>query len=312
MKVLITGASGFVGQHLISVLKDSHSIVGTVNNGPPDASDNIVFEKLDITDKTQVFDLLNRHRPDAIVHLAAISITWSENPEEIFKINFDGTFNIYDSIVKISQKEPYSPKILFASSGTIYGKAKKAESINEDTEIKPLNFYSTSKACADRLSYQYSKSYKLQIAIIRSFNLSGPGQHLGFFIPDMCSQIAKIEKDPSKNIIEVGNLESVRDFLDVRDAVLAYKALIEGNYENGDVFNLCSGVGRKMQDILDTLISKSTKEIKIETNPSRIQKADIPVFVGNNQKLKMLTGWEPKFDFNLTLNDTLDYWRKKA
>lgn len=312
MKVLVTGASGFVGQHLLDILKTNHSIVGTVNDNLPDSSENISFEKLDITQKDQVFEILNRHRPDVIVHLAAISITWSENPEEIFKINFDGTFNIYDSIIKIAQKEPYSPKVIFASSGTIYGKADHPESITEDTEIKPLNFYSTSKACADRLSYQYSKSYKLPIAIVRSFNLSGPGQNLGFFIPDMCSQIAQNEKDPSQDTLEVGNLESIRDFLDVRDAVQAYKALIEGDYENGEVFNLCSGVGRKMQDILDTLVALSNKEVKIETNPSRIQKADIPVFVGNNQKLKSVTGWEPKISFEQTLKDTLDYWRKKT
>lgn len=312
MKILITGASGFVGQHLIDVLKATHSIIGTVNNNLPSSFENVSFEKLDITQKDQVFDLLNKHRPDVIVHLAAISITWSENPEDIFKINFDGTFNIYDSIIKIAQKQPYSPKVIFASSGTIYGKAKNSELINEDTEIKPLNFYSTSKACADRLSYQYSQTYNLPIAIVRSFNLSGPGQHLGFFVPDMCSQIAKIERDPSQDTIEVGNLESIRDFLDVRDAALAYKALIEKDYTSGEVFNLCSGNGRKMQDILNTLISLSTKEIKIGINPSRIQKSDIPIFVGDNQKLRTLTDWEPTIDFDQTLKDTLDYWRQRA
>lgn len=311
MKILVTGASGFVGQHLISVLKDSYSIIGTVNDGPPESSSGLIYEKLDVTDKTQVFGLLNKHRPDAIVHLAAISTTWSENPEEIFKTNFDGTFNIYDSIVKIAQRKPYSPKVIFASSGTIYGKAKNPKSINEDTEIKPLNFYSTSKSCADRLSYQYSQSHKLKVVVIRSFNLTGPGQNLGFFVPDMCSQIAKIEKYPSKNTVEVGNLDSVRDFLDVRDAVLAYKALIEIDYENGEVFNLCSGVGRKMEDVLNTLISLSNKEVKIKVDPLRIQKSDIPIFIGNNQKLKRLTGWKPRINFDQTLKETLEYWREK-
>ena len=310
-KLLLTGANGFVGQHLISTLGDDYKVIGIVHNSNLEDSENVKYESGNILDRGFLEDLIKKHQPDSILHLAAIAPTWTQDPENIFKINLVGTLNLYLAIENQKKESGLDPKIIYVSSAEAYGKTTNPELITETNPFFPANYYGTSKVAADRLSYQMSQSSKLRITIIRPFNHTGPGQMKGFFVPDMASQIVDIENS-DKSEIMVGNLESIRDISDVRDIVAGYKAVLETETVPGEAYNLCSGKGTKMQDILDILLSKAKKEIKIVEDPKRMRPSEVPITVGDNSKIKELTGWEAKMPLDQTLEDTLNYWRAKA
>lgn len=310
-KLLLTGANGFVGQHLISALQNSYQVIGIVHKSDLKSSENVKYENGNILDRGFLEDLIKKYQPDSVVHLAAIAPTWTQDPENIFKINLIGTLNLYLAIENQKKQNGIDPKIVYVSSAEAYGKTTNPEKITEDNPFFPANYYGASKVAADRLSYQMSQSSKLRIVIIRPFNHTGPGQLKGFFVPDMASQIVELENS-DKNELMVGNLESIRDISDVRDIVEGYKRILETDPAPGEAFNLCSGKGTKMQDILNMLLSKAKKEIKIVEDPKRMRPSEVPITVGDNSKFKSLTGWEPKIPLDQTLEDTLNYWRTGA
>jgi GDP-4-dehydro-6-deoxy-D-mannose reductase len=309
-KVLITGSEGFVGQHLVSQLKGKYSIVGLSHTEQLQSEENLEYINGDVLDKNRVYEILNQHKPDAIIHLAAIAQTWKIDSQLVFNINFFGTLNLYENISKIKDSDPsFNPKVLYISSADVYGKTKNADNITEDSPFYPANHYAVSKIAADRLSYQFSLNGKLNVVIVRPFNHTGPGQRKGFFVPDMISQIVELEKNSENNQLMVGNLESVKDFLDVRDVVAAYEAILEKDIEPGTAINVCSGKGVKFRDVLDMIINISGKQITLKDDPERMRPSEVPLLIGNNQKLKELTGWEPNYNLEQTLKDTLEFWR---
>ena len=310
-KLLLTGANGFVGQHLISALGNDYKVIGIVHNSNLEDSENVKYENGNILDRGFLEDLIKKHQPDSVLHLAAIAPTWTQDPENIFKINLVGTLNLYLAIENQKKESGFDPKIIYVSSAEAYGKTTNPELITETNPFFPANYYGSSKVAADRLSYQMSQSSKLRITIIRPFNHTGPGQQKGFFVPDMASQIVEIENS-DKSEIMVGNLESIRDISDVRDIVAGYKAILETETTPGEAYNLCSGKGTKMQEILDILLSKAKKEIKIVEDPKRMRPSEVPITVGDNSKFRELTGWEAKMPLDQTLEDTLNYWRARA
>ncbi len=308
-KLLLTGANGFVGQHLISILPD-YKIVGVVHNSNLESSENVKYENGNILDRGFLEDLIKKYQPDSIMHLAAIAPTWTQDPENIFKVNLLGTLNLYLAVESQKKASGVDPKIIYVSSAEVYGKTTNPESINEENPFFPANYYGSSKVAADRLSFQMSQSAGLRITIARPFNHTGPGQLKGFFVPDMASQIVELEKS-EKNELMVGNLDSIRDISDVRDIADAYKKLIELDTKPGEAFNLCSGKGTKMKDILEILLSKAKKEIKIVDDPKRMRPSEVPITIGDNSKFRDLTGWEAKIPMEQTLEDTLEFWRSK-
>ena len=183
------------------------------------------------------------------------------------------------------------------------------ELINEDYPFFPINHYASSKASADRVSYDYTKSRGLNIIIVRAFTHTGPRQKLGFFVPDMASQIAQLEHSTHKKEISVGNLEATRDYLDIKDVVRAYKLVIQKDIPSGTALNVCSGKGIQVKQILEMLLSFSKKKITLKIDPSRMRPSDVPVFIGDYSRLHSFTGWEPTVDLRETLQATLNYWR---
>lgn len=309
-KLLLTGANGFVGQHLISILGDDYQVTGIVHNSNLESSERVRYESGNILDRGFLEDLIKKYQPDSILHLAAIAPTWTQDPENIFKINLIGTLNLYLAVENQKKSTGVDPRIVYVSSAEAYGKTINPEKINEDNPFFPANYYGASKVAADRLSYQMSQSAKLKITIVRPFNHTGPGQQKGFFVPDMASQIVELEKSDQNELL-VGNLESIRDISDVRDIAEGYKLILEADTTPGEAFNLCSGVGTKMKDILDKLISHAKKDIKVVEDPKRMRPSEVPITVGDNSKFKALTGWEAKVPLDQTLEDTLNYWRAK-
>lgn len=310
-KILVTGANGFAGQHLIRILEPDYQIIGIINKSNLEGSGNMQYVSGNILDRGFLKDLVKKYQPEKVIHLAAIAPTWSQDPENIFKINLVGTLNLYLAIEDEKKSSGFDPKIVYVSSAEVYGKTPNPEKITEQNLFFPANYYGTSKVAADRLSYQMSQSSKLNLVILRPFNHTGPGQLQGFFVPDMASQIVKIENDPGKSEIMVGNLESIRDISDVRDIVQGYKRILETDAPGGEAFNICSGVGIKMKELLDKLLSLAKKPIKIVEDPKRMRPSEVPTTVGDNSKFRRLTGWEPKIPIDQTLQDTLEYWRQK-
>lgn len=307
--IFITGAGGFVGQHAIELLSNRYHILGLLHPKRPLKTKGVTYIDGDIQDQNLIEEIILKNKPSVILHLAAKAATWSTDPKDVLQVNFFGTLNLYQSILKAKLQSSYDPKILFISSAEVYGKSSNPDSINELDPFFPSNLYGVSKVCGDRLSYQYSQTHKLKIVVLRPFNHIGPGQQKGFFVPDMCAQIAEAEKDPQKNDILVGNLESVRDILDVRDVVSAYQKVIESDFSPGEAYNICSGKGVKMSDILETLLSKATKKLTIKKDDTRLRASDIPIHIGNNQKFSSTFNWTPVHPLEKTLKETLDYWR---
>jgi GDP-4-dehydro-6-deoxy-D-mannose reductase len=301
-KALVTGANGFVGSHLIKTLSD-YSIVGIVKEGNPESLENVQYVSGDITDQENVISILSEHKPELIFHLAGIAPTWVKDAQLLFDVNFFGTLNIYQAVVKLKEQDPgYNPKILYVSSSDVYGNSESK--ITEDAPLQPLNLYATSKVAADRLSYQYATCNGLKIVIVRPFPHIGPRQAPGFFIPDMMIQIEKIKKGEQQELM-VGNLEAIRDYTDVRDVVRAYKMLLESDFNPGDVFNVCSGEGIKIKDLLDKLLSHIGQPITVKTDSERLRTSEASVRVGDNTKLIQKTGWKPENTLDQTLMDII-------
>lgn len=313
-KILITGALGFVGNYLLSeFLNDkNYQVFGTYLNDEhlknSKFTSSVIFEKINLINSESVFNLLEKIKPDGIFNLAAFSSVKEsfENPWAVFENNLKSELNILEGLRK---NKLLDTKTILVSSSEIYGYINpKYLPINENAPIAPINPYAISKATCDFLGYQYFVSYKMPIVRARPFNHIGPGQTEGFVISDFAKQIAMIEKGLIEPIIKVGNLETKRDFTDVRDMALAYKLLFEMG-KAGEVYNLGAGVSYKISDILNLLLSFSKKEISIVIDSNKLRPTDMKDNVCDNSKFTSLTNWKIKISIEKTLEETLDYWR---
>ena len=313
LKVFISGATGFVGRHLIDLLSSpDYEIFRTSFPEKPEAESrggkkNIFY--LDIRSEEDVFESVKRAKPDWIFHLAAVSNvkhSWVKRRETL-ETNIMGTFYLFEAVRKFVPKA----RVLFISSSDVYGGLSPTKKeLREEDSFHVVNPYAFTKVSGEILSKFYVQVENLDIIIARSFPHTGPGQSPDFVCSDWAYQIARIEKGSSEPVIKVGNLNVKRDFTDVRDMVRAYVLLIEKG-RRGEDYNVCSGRAVSLRDILDLLLSFSSKKIEAQVDPSKLRKADIPLLLGNNQKIKEETSWEPKILLKQSLRDLLEYWRKK-
>ena len=315
MKVLITGIAGFAGSYLAEeVLKKGDEVFGIClacesleNVAKIKKQIRILHE--DITDLDQISRRVKKINPDQIYHLAALSSVGESfsKPVEMIENNFRGTLNLLEIIRKLK----WPTRILIAGSCDMYGIVKPEETpIKEERSLLPVSPYGVSKAAGDLLAYQYFKSYGVNVIRARAFNHTGPGQRTGFVIPDLASQIARIEKSHLSPVLKVGNLSSQRDLSDVRDVVRAYTALMAKG-KAGEAYNICMQKAYSIEHMLNILCSLSKKRISIQIDEKRNRPAEIPILSGNNSKIKKATGWKPKIPIEKTLEDTLTYWRGK-
>lgn len=313
MRILITGAGGFVGRHLsahIGSVQPRARLTGTTLF-PSDLVHEAVSEqfRIDLTDYAQVQELLARCRPQAIYHLAAQAFVPRsfEDPWDTLENNIRGQLNLIQACLDLA----IQPRILIVSSAEIYG-ASEPESLplSEDTAIRPTNPYSVSKVAQDMLGLQYFLSHDLPIMRARPFNHIGPGQNERFVAPAFARQIAAIEEGQSEAVIYVGNLESKRDFTDVRDIVRAYHLIVKRG-QPGEAYNIASGVARSIRQLLDTLLGLTKIEIEVRADPARLRPVDVPEIRGDSSKLHRHTGWQPGRSFEETLRDVLADCRQR-
>jgi GDP-4-dehydro-6-deoxy-D-mannose reductase len=314
-KILITGVTGFAGnylaEHLFSVggydvsgtylLEDSLGSVGNIK-------DKLTLIKADLSEEKSVFKIVEDVKPDVIFHLAALTSPADsfKNPIATLNNNISLEVNLLEAIRRFNLLDT---KILITSSADVYGRvAKENLPIDEETPLMPTNPYSVSKIAQDYLGLSYFLAYKLKIIRVRPFNHIGPRQSPNFVVSAFAKQIAEIEKNKREPYLLVGNLDSRRDFTDVRDMVKAYVLAIEkGN--DGDVYNLGSGVSYEISDVLNKLISLSSSRIGIRKDSALLRPSDDPELVCDSSKFNKLTGWKSQIPIETTLKDTLDYWR---
>lgn len=310
-KILITGATGFAGTHLLDLLsKGSDELYGTYINEKKDEYENVTQLKLDLNSKEEVEKIIGEIKPDVIYHLAATASAADSfaHPYETINNNINSQLNLLEAVKK---SELLDTKMLIVSSGEVYGLVSKEDlPIDEETPFNPTNPYAVSKLSQDYLALQYFHAYKLKTIRVRPFNHVGARQSPNFVVSSFAQKIVEIEKGKRDPIMIVGNLEAKRDFTDVRDMVRAYHLLIEKG-EVGDVYNAGSGTSHKISDILNMMLDLSPrgKDIKVEVDRKLFRPLDNPDLVCDYSKLKKATGWEVEIDIQQTLKYTLDYWR---
>lgn len=314
MCILITGATGFVGAHLRDYLQKhtDWEIVGSVypEAPPPPTNAREHLLNMDLRDRDATLRILETHRPEYIIHLAAQSHvpTAYKDPWDTLDNNIRGQLNLLEACRTLALK----PRILVIGSGEEYGRADAAAlPLTEDHPLRPENPYSVSKVAQDVMGYQYYISFGLAVMRMRPFNHIGPGQSPRFVLPAFASQVAEIEAGLQEPVLRVGNLEPARDFTDVRDVVRAYHlALLHG--APGDVYNVASGIPHTIQSLVDRLCALATVDIRIEIDPERYRPADVPIIYGSAAKLQRDTGWQPEIPFEQTVQDVLEEWRAKT
>lgn len=313
--ILVTGASGFVGPHLLPALARRWPSVlhATVCRHVSQVPGNAYqWHSLDIADAQQVTALVRSLRPDAVIHLAAQSHvpTSFQNPVHTWRVNLKGTLNLLESL------RCYSPntRLLYVSSSDIYGGAFGAGSpVTENAALQPLNPYAASKAAADLAAYQYAQSENLPIIRARPFNHTGPGQDERFVLSSFANQIARIERGKQPPVIETGNLAAQRDFLDVQDVINAYISILAMPLEQyrGQAYNIAAGQSVAINELLQRLLSLAHDDITIRPDPARQRPTDIPRVAANTQAIQEATGWAPAISIDAMLQRLLDGCRRQ-
>lgn len=315
-KVLITGITGFVGIHFATHLlsQENYKIVGTYRSESGLASlgtlkDHVQLQQVDLNDMQAVESLIFSEKPDYIFHLAAQASPAKSfsSPVETLTNNIESEFSLFDTVKKHNL---HDTRVVIVSTGEIYGAVTPADlPIDEDTPMRPVSPYAVSKITQDYLALQYHLAHKIDVVRIRPYNHIGPGQKAGYVVADFVKQVVEIEKGKKEPVISVGNLHAKRDFTDVRDIVKAYELAMRLG-KSGDVYNLGSGQSRKIDDILQLLLSLSSKKITVSVDTSRFRPIDVPEIVCDYHKFHQLTGWKPEIPFEKTIQDILDYWRQ--
>lgn len=314
LRILITGAGGFVGNHLAERLAGLHpsaTLCGSTLLPGETVSPAIALSRqVDLKNAQKVRDLLAEFAPDVIFHLAAQAFVPRsfEDPWETLENNIRCQLNIIQACLELDLR----PRMVIISSAEIYGAVSPEQlPLDERAAIRPTNPYSVSKVAQDMLALQFHLSHGLPIMRARPFNHIGPGQNTRFVAPAFALQIAKIEAKQQAPFIYVGNLEAKRDFTDVRDIARAY-AMIADQGQPGQAYNVASGQAKSARQILNYLLELSDIDISIRVDPARLRPVDIAEIRGDAAKLRRDTGWQPQFTLEDTLKDVLTDCRQRV
>src|SRR3989338_518921 len=312
---LITGITGFAGSHLAELLlKEDVEVHGiqrwrSKSDNIEAIKDKIQFHEADLLDAHSLYTVIDEVKPNYIFHLAAQSYVQSSwaSPSNTLEVNIIGTVHLFEAV----RKSGLPLAIQIACSSEEYGKVMPDEvPISEGNPLRPLSPYAVSKLAMDYLGYQYFESYGIKIIRTRGFNHTGPRRGDVFAESTFAKQIAEIEKGKKEPVVYVGNLDAKRDYTDVRDMVRAYYLSVE-KCKPGEVYNIATGTGWRVGDVLDMLLKKSTAKIKIIHDPTRMRPSDVEVLVGDSTKFRNATGWKPVIPFEKTMEDLLNYLREK-
>ena len=305
-RVLITGASGFVGRRLTARLAALDGLELFPVGGPGSADVGLVA---DLADSAETDALVERLNPDLIVHLAAFSSVGlgAASPEVVWRSNFDATRNLARAACRLAK----APRFIFASTAEVYGRGFNDGPRDEEAAPAPTSAYGRSKLACEYALIDLASP--LEVVVLRLFNHTGPGQAEAFVVPALAAQLARL--DPSKpGEVRVGNLDACRDFSDVDDIVDAYVAVVlDSSGQAGvQIYNVGSGVTRSIQSVLDMLVERHGGPVKVIQDPARMRPSDVPVNPGVFQKFKARYGWAAMRDFSETLSAIYDHERAQS
>jgi GDP-4-dehydro-6-deoxy-D-mannose reductase len=321
-KILITGATGFVGSWLLEyyLQQKNVEVIGTKRRrsnmeNVEHLREKVRFVDFELNDGSLVSKVIKEEQPDVVHHLAAqtyVPLSFKA-PEETVRTNISGTLYLLEAT------REHAPDCVFhfAGSSEEYGAVNVFEDefpITESNLLRPLSPYGASKVAGDLLCQQYFKSYEVKTVITRAFNHTTCRRGVEFVTSNFSKQVAEIEKGKRKKI-SVGNLEAVRDFTDARDMVRAYGLAVQ-NCEYGTPYNICSGFGIPIGKVLEILFDlsslKGNLKSYVEVDGTRLRPSDVPILTCNSSKFREKTGWKPEILFEKTMEDLLNYWREKV
>ena len=298
MSILLTGSDGFVGSHVQQVLDceplcDEGGIV-------------------DLRDYDRIRQTIIKMVPESVIHLAAQSYVPESfrNPRSTFDVNFIGTYNLLEALADSG----FVGKFLYVSSSDVYGLVpENAQPIGELTQLRPRSPYAVSKVAAESLCFQFSQTSSFECIIARPFNHIGPGQDARFVISDFAKQLIEIKLGKAPAVMHVGDIDVSRDFTDVRNVVAAYKLLLDLG-ENSEYYNICSGTGLKVRDLIEMMIAELGFGVEIELvqDAQRFRKSEQRSVRGDNSRISNEIGWQPRISINQSIRDILKYWETNS
>jgi len=303
MKILVTGIAGFVGHFLTDeLIQAGHSVVGidlSLNNCPDTVTDALC---VDLTSARSVTSAVCKLQPEACIHLGGIASPpiGRTNPELMLNTNILGTAHLLEAM----RQETPMARMLLASTSYVYGNSEIENPIDEDAPLSPIGIYAVSKAAADMMTLAYSRDYQMHTMTARCANHTGPGQSTDFVVPAFASQIKAISKGKQPSEMHVGNLDSERTFMDVRDAVRAYRLLIEKG-ESGQAYNVAATKRAPIRWILNKLCEIADVKPEIKINQKLFRPTDRAPLLSAD-KIKNQTGWQPEIPLEKTLQDILE------
>jgi GDP-4-dehydro-6-deoxy-D-mannose reductase len=304
--VLVTGAAGFAGSHLVDTLTAGGAVVTAwshrTGHRPPTESP-AAWRAVDLLDRDAVAEAVQRDRPSAIYHCAGVAQS-SSAPGWIgrtFAVNVRGTAHLLAAV----ERHARAARVVVTSSALVY--KQTVEPLREDSPVGPAGPYAVSKLAQDTLAAR-AVDRGLDVVVARPFNHIGPRQSADFVASSVARQVALIERGDIPPVLQVGNLSAQRDFTDVRDVVRAYVGMA-GRAARGDCFNVCSGRPVAIHDLVHGLVARSRVPIQVVADPARFRPIDMPVVVGSADKLHRATGWTADIPLDRTLDDVLEWWR---
>lgn len=317
VRALVTGISGFAGSHLADRLLaggdvEVHGVAHVGHDSPNLARlrDRVTLHAADLTSRAAARRALEAARPDWVFHLAArasVAGAWRD-PERTLVDNVTMQLHVLQALVELE----LGARVLVVGSSDEYGLVTAGElPITEDCPLRPVNPYAVSKVAQDYLGYQYHLGRGLDVVRVRPFNHIGPRQGTGFVVPDLASQVARIEAGLAPPVLRVGNLSARRDFTDVRDIVRAYRLALERG-RPGCVYNIGSQRSWAIAEVLDALLGLARVSVRVEQDPARMRPSDVPEVVCDCRRFHRDTGWQPEYTVEASLADVLDDWRARV
>ncbi|MHA7629305.1 GDP-mannose 4,6-dehydratase [Corallococcus sp. M7] len=300
MRVLVTGADGFVGRHACAALRAAGDEVVEVH-GPRGEGISSTALHFDIADEAKVKAAVSEVKPDSVLHLAGFSSVAKshQNPARVFAVNTMGVVHLLTALRESAPKA----RVLLVGSGEVYGPVAEGTRAQEDHRHVPLSPYAASKSAGELAGEQFFRSYGMEVILARPFNHLGAGQDPTFVVPSFAAQIRAIALGTVDPVLRTGNLDAIRDFSHVKDVVDAYRLLLLKG-EAGQAYNVGSGEGRTIRSLLEEMLQLSGVQARIELDPARLRPSDIPSLVADTGKLRAL-GWAPRLTVADALRDVL-------
>jgi GDP-4-dehydro-6-deoxy-D-mannose reductase len=316
VRILVTGASGFVGRHLVALLRDEggHAVLALTGRTRADSEDlprgeGIEWRRVDLRFQAEIDRAVGTFRPEGVVHLGARTqiVEADRDPAGTLEINAVGTLRLLEAL---ASRAPDSKTVL-VSSAAVYGSVPEAAlPAREDaTPVRPEGVYGVSKATAEMLAHYFESTAGLAVVVLRPFNVIGPGQTDRFAASSFARQLAETEMGLREAVLRVGNLRSRRDVTDVRDVASAFRRALD--LPPSGPYNVCSGRAVGMTELVGLLLRVSGVHASVEVEPNRLRTNEIAVVLGDPERFVAESGWRPRIGLETSLRDLYEDWRRR-